>query len=106
MDKRERLEATFRGQSTDRTPVALWRHFPGDDYDPQDLATSIVSFQRRYDFDFVKVTPTSSYSVADWGARDEWRGKEEGTRVYTFYPVRAPDDWRRLPELDPRAGAL
>ena len=106
MTKRERLEAAMRGEATDRVPVALWRHFPGDDHRPQDLAASTVGFQRRYDFDFVKVTPASSFSVADWGVRDEWRGNEEGTRVYTHYPVQSPDDWKRLPDLDPRAGFL
>ena len=104
--KRERLEAAMRGEATDRVPVALWRHFPGDDHRPEDLAASTVGFQRRYDFDFVKVTPASSFSVADWGARDEWRGNEEGTRIYTRYPVQSPDDWKRLPDLDPRAGFL
>jgi uroporphyrinogen decarboxylase len=106
LTKRERLEAAIRGEATDRVPVALWRHFPGDDYGPKDLAASTVGFQRRYDFDFVKVTPASSFSVADWGVRDEWRGNEEGTRVYTHYAVQSPDDWKRLPDLDPRAGFL
>jgi len=106
MTKRERLEAAIRGEATDRVPVALWRHFPGDDYRPEDLAASTVGFQRHYDFDFVKVTPASSFSVADWGVRDEWRGNEEGTRVYTHYAVQSPDDWKRLSDLDPRAGFL
>ncbi len=106
LTKRERLEAAIRGEATDRVPVALWRHFPGDDYRPEDLAASAVGFQRRYDFDFVKVTPASSFSVADWGVHDEWRGNEEGTRVYTHYAVQSPDDWKRLPDLDPRAGFL
>ena len=106
MTRRERLEAAIRGEATDRVPVALWRHFPGDDYRPEDLAASIVGFQRRYDFDFAKVTPASSYSVADWGARDEWRGHEEGTRVYTHYPIQSPDDWKSLRSLDPLSGAL
>ena len=106
LTKRERLEAAIHGEATDRVPVALWRHFPGDDYRPKDLAASTVGFQRRYDFDFVKVTPASSFSVADWGVRDEWRGNEEGTRVYTHYAVQSPDDWKRLPDLDPRDGFL
>jgi len=106
MTRRERLEATIHGQATDRVPIAMWRHFPGDDYRPEDLAASVVGFQRRYDFDFVKVTPASSFSVADWGVQDEWRGNEEGTRVYTHYPIQSPEDWMRLPDLDARSGAL
>ena len=46
MTKRERLQATIRGKLADRPPVALWRHFPGDDQDPVDLAASTVAFQR------------------------------------------------------------
>ena len=73
MSKRQRLEATIRGEVADRLPVALWRHFPGDDKDPDELAGSIVAFQQQYDFDFIKVTPASSYSVCDWGAEDRQR---------------------------------
>jgi uroporphyrinogen decarboxylase len=106
MTKRERLESTIRGEATDRPPVALWRHFPGDDQDPVDLATSTVAFQRQYDFDFVKVTPASSFCVRDWGAEDRWIGNDEGTREYTRRPIFRPEDWHTLSPLDPERGAL
>ena len=106
MSKRERLEATIRGEATDRVPVALWRHFPGDDQDPADLAASTVAFQRQYDFDFVKVTPASSFCVREWGAEDVWVGNEEGTRDYRRQPIGAPEDWSSLRELDAEQGAL
>lgn len=106
MTKRERLEATLQGESVDRPAIALWRHFPVDDQDPRELARSTVAFQREYDFDFVKVTPASSFCLRDWGARDVWQGDPEGTRAYTVRPVQSPDDWRRLPVLDPCSGAL
>ena len=38
MTRRERLLATFAGEPVDRPAVALWRHFPGDDQRPADLA--------------------------------------------------------------------
>ncbi len=106
MNKRERLEAAIHGQAVDRMPIALWRHFPGDDQRPADLAAATVAFQRRWDFDFVKVTPASSFCVRDWGAEDAWIGNTEGTRDYTRYPVREPADWSSLKSLDPRAGCL
>ncbi len=80
MNKRERLEAAISGQGVDRMPVALWRHFPGDDQDPAHLAAATVAFQRRWDFDFVKVTPASSFQIRDWGVQDVWTGNIEGTR--------------------------
>jgi uroporphyrinogen decarboxylase len=106
MTKRERLMAAIHGEPVDRPPVALWRHFPGDDYRPGDLAAATVAFQRTYDFDFVKVTPTSSFCVQDWGSRDRWVGTLEGTRDYTFYPIQVPEDWDKLHLLDPAGGAL
>lgn len=106
MNKRERLETTIRGEAVDRLAVALWRHFPVDDQSPADLAASTVAFQRQYDFDFIKVTPASSFCIRDWGAQDTWEGEPEGTRAYTAHPVQTPGDWRRLPALDPRAGGL
>lgn len=106
MKKSERLMAAIRGEQVDRPPVALWRHFPGDDYRPRDLAAATVAFQRTYDFDFVKVTPASSFCVQDWGSRDRWVGTLEGTREYTFYPIQSPNDWRELRPLDPSQGGL
>jgi uroporphyrinogen decarboxylase len=106
MKKRERLMAAIRGEQVDRPPVALWRHFPGDDYRPKDLAAATVAFQRAYDFDFVKVTPASSFCVQDWGSRDRWVGTLEGTREYMLYPIQSPNDWRELRPLDPSKGGL
>jgi len=106
MDKRTRLQATIAGEPTDRPPVALWRHWPGDDRTAEGLAQATLRFQREFDFDLVKVTPASSFCLQDWGARDEWRGNVEGTREYTFHPVQSPEDWTRLPLLDPWQGAL
>jgi uroporphyrinogen decarboxylase len=104
--KKERLEAAIRGEIADRPPVALWRHFPVDDQDPLSLARSAAAFQRRFDFDFVKVTPSSSFCLYDWGARDEWRGADEGTREYTQRVVSGEDEWEKLPRLDPTRGHL
>ena len=106
MNKRERLEAALAGQAVDQVPVALWRHFPGDDQHPDHLAAATVAFQRRWDFDFVKVTPASSFQIRDWGAQDVWVGHIEGTRQYVQRPIEQAADWRALKPLDPRSGAL
>ncbi len=106
MSKRERLMAVIRGEAVDRPPVALWQHFPGDDYRPDDLAAATVAFQRQYDFDFVKVTPASSFCIKDWGAQDRWMGTLEGTRDYISYPIQTAEDWAKLRPLDPAQGSL
>ena len=106
LSKRERLEKTFAGDATDRIPVALWRHWPGDDQRPADLAAATIDFQRRYDWDFVKFTPGSSFSVTDYGVQDRWLGSLEGTREYTKRAVTKTVDWTDLRVLDPSKGAL
>jgi uroporphyrinogen decarboxylase len=99
---RERLQACLANDpSLDRPPVALWRHFPVDDQDPETLAAASLDFQQRYDFDLVKVTPASSFSIKDWGAEDTWEGHTEGTRRYTKRVIENPIDWERLPRLSP-----
>ena len=104
MTKRERLAATINGQEVDRTAVALWRHFPGDDQRPADLAQSQLVWQREYDWDFIKVSPSSSFHVLDWGVEDEWQGGNEGSRVYTKRVVFKPEDWAALRPLGPTEG--
>jgi uroporphyrinogen decarboxylase len=103
---KERIQACLDGQTLDRPPVALWRHFPVDDQDPKSLAEATLQFQRTYDFDLVKVTPASSFCAKDWGVEDEWRGHTEGTRQYTKHIIHDPRDWESLPVLDPTASHL
>ena len=106
MTKRERLAAAVRGEATDRPLVALWRHFPTDDQSAEQLARSAAAFQQQYDWDVLKLTPASHGSVADWGVTAAYCGHPEGTSTYQTRPVHTPQDWARLPPLDPRAGAL
>jgi uroporphyrinogen decarboxylase len=104
--KRQRLEAAIAGQESDRLPVALWRHWPGDDQDADALAYAHLKWQADYDWDIVKVSPSSSFCLRDWGVRDEWRGDAEGTREYTTRVIHQPEDWQRLTVLDPHQGML
>ncbi len=103
---RERIQACLRGEITDRTPIALWRHFPVDDQDPETLAASTLHFQNTYDFDIVKVTPASSFAVKDWGVEDKWMGDAEGSRRYTKRIIQEPGDWEKLPVLEPTSAHL
>ena len=103
---KERIQACLDNQILDRPSVALWRHFPVDDQDPQLLADATLNFQRTYEFDLVKVTPASSFCVRDWGVEDQWMGDTEGTRRYTRRIIQNPRDWENLPVLDPNVPHL
>jgi uroporphyrinogen decarboxylase len=106
MTRRERLEATCVGAWVDRPAVSLWRHFPGDDQRPADLAAATLMWQTTWDWDFIKVSPASSFCLVDWGAKDRWVGGDEGNREYTHRVVASAESWSQLPPLDPTRGAL
>lgn len=106
VDHRKRLEDCLSGRKPDRTPVALWRHFPVDDQTPGSLASATLEFQKSYDFDLVKVTPASSFCLRDWGVEDNWRGSTEGTREYIRRRITRPEEWAELDVLDVYQGSL
>lgn len=106
MSKRERLEAAFAGAPVDRPPVALWRHWPVDDQSGQELARASLVFQHTFDFDFIKVTPSSNYSVDGYGSLSTWEGNQEGTRAKGPAVITTPDGWLKLKPLEPGQGLL
>ena len=103
---RQIIEKCLAGETIPHTPIALWRHFPVDDQSPQGLFAATAAFQRLYDFDLIKVTPSSSFCIKNWGVNDEWIGSTEGTRNYTTHPISNPQDWQRLTKTSPFAGQL
>ncbi len=104
--RRERIEAVLAGDRADRLPVAFWRHWPGDDQDAGRLAEVTIAFDRRYSWDFAKITPSSSYSVEDWGARTRYEGIPLGEREYVSRPVSRPADWAGIQPVDVNQGAF
>ncbi|MEL6308366.1 MAG: uroporphyrinogen decarboxylase family protein [Chloroflexota bacterium] len=104
MNKRERLQMTVTGESADRIPVALWRHFPGDDQRAADLARSHVMWMQQYDWDFLVVMPAKHYMVTDYGLFTEWTGNIWGHRSVIKSPVERTLHWTDLRVMDGRRG--
>ena len=105
-NSRTRMEALVNGEPVDQIPVALWRHFPVDDQTPERLAAATINFQNTFHFDFVKVSPSSSFCLRDWGIKDKWNGNPEGSREYLTPVINNPEDWQNLPSLDVTKGSL
>ncbi len=105
-EKRRRLETVIGGGKPDRVPVALWRHWQGDDQDAEAMAAVHLQWQRDYDWDLLKVGPASSYSVDDWGMKTKWVGDIEGTREVTYCPAETAVYWKQLRPLNPQKGML
>ena len=105
MNHWQRIEAALQGQATDRAPVALWRHFPEDDLDPDKLVAHTLAWQRQWQFELVKFMPSGTYGVEDWGAISAYRGSPNGAREVVKPAITRTDDWARLGALDVRQGS-
>lgn len=106
MDKRERLEKAIAGELIDRVPVALWRHWPGDDQRAADLARAHIQFQQQYDWDFLLVTPSAHFMVTGYGLQDTWHGAISGKRDIIKTPITRSLHWTEIRPLEPNSGDL
>jgi uroporphyrinogen decarboxylase len=112
MNKKERVEAALRGETVDRVPVSVWTHDYKGDGDMgnmgsiQSLMESIVEHFIRYDWDFLKVNPRSTYFAEAWKARYRPSDQKNTPPIFESSPVRGSSDWKRLKVLEPDRGLL
>ncbi|HET7904057.1 MAG TPA: uroporphyrinogen decarboxylase family protein [Candidatus Eisenbacteria bacterium] len=107
MTRRERIRKTLAGEPTDRPPISFWRHFYHREGAAADLAASMLEFQKRFDWDVLKVNPRASYHVEDWGVRTArpGTGPLDKPKVVSS-PVVEPADWEKIRPIDPTRGVL
>ena len=67
ISKRERLECVLRGQLPDRPPITAYRHFPKSERKPNELARVMLDWQKKYDWDIMKIHPSAVYMQEVWG---------------------------------------
>ena len=100
----ERVRAALRGEDVDRVPVSMWRHFFSKETSAESLAEVMLSFQNRFDWDFMKVNPRASYHAEGWGLGVKYEGDHEPAVMKT--PIKEPDDWLKLKVLPLDRGVL
>jgi uroporphyrinogen decarboxylase len=106
MSKRERVLATLHGEQTDRVPVSIWGHFRSDPHRAEDLAKATIENQRRYEWDFIKMMPSGMYYPEALGCTLTPASGPGAVNALADSIIKRPEDWERLPVLDPRAGWL
>ena len=105
MSKR-RLEATLAGDLVDRPAVAFWRHFYDLEQTTDRLVQAMVAFQRRFDWDFLKINPRACYHFQDWGNRYTFASDGSDAPRCVERRIHQPADWASLETLDPAAGVI
>jgi uroporphyrinogen decarboxylase len=106
MNRWERIGATIEGAPTDRVPYSLWRHFYDRETTAEDLAAVMLDWQRRHEFDLLKVNPRAQYHAEAWGARYHYSGQPHIKPQVVQVPVQAPEDWQKLDVVAPTDGPL
>jgi uroporphyrinogen decarboxylase len=86
--------ATIRGEATDRSPFAVWRHFYPQEADPRALADATVAFTKRHQLDLIKFNPRAHYHGEPWGTRYAYSGSEHPRLVKNA--VERTEDWARI----------
>ncbi len=102
MTSRERIYKTIKGESVDRIPFSLWRHFPDVDQTSQGLAEAVVNFQKKFEFDLVKITPASGYFAEALGGKfvPIKTGLQKGIRECVHFPIKNSSDWKKIKLID------
>ncbi|MBI2853135.1 MAG: uroporphyrinogen decarboxylase family protein [Chloroflexi bacterium] len=100
----ERIRATLKGEEVDRVAVSMWRHFYAKETSARSLAEAMLSFQKKFDWDFVKVNPRASYHAEGWGVEVKYTGDRSPDVTKT--PVSRPDDWLKIEPLNLNRGVL
>jgi len=109
MDKyshRDRLEMILAGEKPDRFAASFWRHFFHMEHHAEGTAEAMVSFQKKFDWDFIKINPRADYHVEDWGLKQEWSHHEFTKHKKISFPVADVGDWDKIEPLEPTAPVL
>ncbi|MFQ5607348.1 MAG: uroporphyrinogen decarboxylase family protein, partial [Candidatus Zixiibacteriota bacterium] len=106
MTARERLHKCIAGEDLDRPLVSAWRHFYNMETTSSGLAEAMVSFQKRFEWDFMKINPRASYHMEDWGNELEWSTDEFRKHTKVRFAVEEIDDWEKITVLKPTSPVL
>jgi uroporphyrinogen decarboxylase len=106
MKPAERVRAALAGQDVDRAPIGFWGHFASDPRTADEIARETIAFQRRFDWDFVKLMPSGMYFPQALGCEVAPASGPGGANALARSIVRSADDWRRLPSPKPTEGWL
>ena len=106
LSHKERLKLLLEGKEIDRPPISFWRHFYPLETNPFDLARAMIAFQKKFDWDFIKVNPRASYHTEGWGVKVKYSNDFLKKPQVKEHPIKKTLDWEKISYLSPNKGAL
>ena len=86
--------------------MSLWRHFFNCEQTVDQLTSSMIRWQEKWNWDFLKLNPPACYHVLDWGAKYEFFDDETLEPELRASVVHRPEDIPSIQILDPDRGYL
>jgi uroporphyrinogen decarboxylase len=99
MDAYDRWQALKGGEKPDRPPISFWRHFYDQENSPKTFSDAMIGFQRRFNWDLVKINPKASYHVEPWGVIVEQSQTPLDKPIKTYWRVGNADDLAKIQPL-------
>jgi uroporphyrinogen decarboxylase len=103
---RDRIAKIMMGEIPDRFAGSVWRHFYHMESTADRLAAAMLHFQRRFDWDFMKINPRASYHVEDWGNKLQWSKSQFQKHKKISVAVNEITDWSNIEPLPMTAPVL
>jgi len=104
--KRQRIDSIINGELADRPPISAWRHFTNSEQNPKDLAKAMVTFQLKYDWDFMKINPRAVYYAEVWGNEYDFSIYNDVQPKMVKHVINDVEDLRRIDEHPGDEGVL
>ncbi|CAK7073216.1 MAG: hypothetical protein DELT_01992 [Desulfovibrio sp.] len=105
-NKKDRMNAVVRGEVADRAPISAWRHFPGMEETPEDLARAMSDFQDTYDWDYMKINPRAVYYHEVWGNEYDYSVYQDVLPTLVKKIVNSPEDLGKITRQPSTAAPL
>ncbi len=70
------------------------------------LAEAMLFFQKKFDWDFMKINPRADYHIEDWGFIQKYSKDEYTKHVKIKFPINSVEDWDNINPLEFTAPAL
>ncbi len=106
ISNRERIEMILAGEKPDRWAASFWRHFFHMENNAERTSEATVYFQKKFDWDFIKINPRADYHIEGWGFEQEWSKDEFTKHKKTNFPIKKVEDWKNIKPLNMSSPSL
>ena len=98
--KKQRVEAVLNGELADRPPITCYHHFPALEHGgAKQMADTFISFQKKFDWDFVKMNPRAVYYYEAWGNTYDYEHYNDVVPTRTSNVIHDYKDLEKVTEM-------